>query len=582
MLIESSGSFWNDYAVVSQLSSFLRLCLFRRKHLAALLIGLVFVTKPLAAGDIYHSNFESYKEDDNPWAGASTTGFITVIPGKQPAVDSAGQVSPTVFGPSVAVGDLNGDGLQDLVIGDSRGFFWFFPNSGTATAPAFTHGEIIPIWFGAAMDQPDYDEHEGGADNVVPHTQLISLGDGSKILDLVVGNYNGRLFYLHNGGGIGNPVFRTTPSRLKDLLIKTRKDGLLWSNFICPFLYDWWGTGNLDLIMGDGSYSANSIFLFKNLSNRDSPIFNETSFNKIIPGMGREHLSPQVVDWNGDGKPDIITGDRLGHLTLFLNTSADAKQPVPTFDDGNLVKLGGKDTFGAFTNVTVCDLTGNKLPNLIITNQAGVISYATNTGKPGAPQFSDPVQMKGVNPFPKILRPVGWELRSPYGVPNELLVTTNATIQPEFKPPPNTPLKSAMRYWVYPITNKYFPEFYYPISDQLFDDTHWIMTTTGFPVTDNTTYHFKGWIYTTGNITNLQFRFWGYRTEQGEEDENVNNPRDLGTGSSWTQIDTTTTFTFRNRKKTEVRHESANVNLWITWNGQGEIYLDDLSISEQQ
>ena len=42
---------------------------------------------------------------------------------------------------------------------------------------------------------------------------------------------------------------------------------------------------------------------------------------KIIPGYGREHLTPQVVDWNNDGKPDIICGERAGYVDLFLNTS---------------------------------------------------------------------------------------------------------------------------------------------------------------------------------------------------------------------------------------------------------------------
>ncbi len=575
--------------MVPQLSSFLRLCVFQRKHLAAFLIGSVFVIQPLLAGDVFHSSFEAgSKEEDNPWAGASSAGLISVLPGKQPAVDSSGKVADTVFAPSVAVGDLNGDGLQDLVIGDSRGFFWYFPNSGTATAPAFTHGEIIPIWFGAASDQPDYPETEGGADNIVPRVQLVPLSDGGKNLDLVIGTYNGRLFYLHNTGTTTQPRFTISPSHLKDCLVKTRKDGLLWCNFITPFLYDWWGTGNLDLIMGDGSYAANSIFLFKNQSQRDSPIFNETSFTKIIPGMGREHLTPQVVDWNHDGKPDIICGERLGHINLFLNTSADPKQPVPTFDDGQYVKLGGKDTFGGLTTVTVCDLTGNKLPNLIVTNGSGAISYATNTGTLGSPQFGDPVPIKGVNPFPKILRPDSWELRSPisirpYGVAYELLVTTNATVQPDFKPPPNTPFKNAMRYYVYPVTNKYFPEPYYPISDQLFDDTHWMKTISQIPVKENTTYHFTGWMYTTGNVSNMQFRFWGTRNDPSEDgnDEAVGNLENMGTSSSWNNFDYSTSFSFKNKKHPENRHETASVFLCVTWSGQGEIYFDDLALKEQ-
>ena len=46
------------------------------------------------------------------------------------------------------MGDLNGDGLPYIVVADPKGYFWFFPNSGTATAPKFTGGEIMPIWIG--------------------------------------------------------------------------------------------------------------------------------------------------------------------------------------------------------------------------------------------------------------------------------------------------------------------------------------------------------------------------------------------------------------------------------------------------
>jgi hypothetical protein len=540
--------------------------------------------QPLVAADILHSTFEASSQVDNPWAGASGAmsspgGALAVRPGAQPAVNNSGQVvNGTQFSPSVAVGDLNGDGLPDLVIGDARGFFWFFPNTGTAGAPKFTQGEIMPVWIGATQNDPDYNDLAGGGDNCVPHIQLISLA-GTKLLDIVAGNYNGRLFYIHNTGSTSNPVFKVTPSRLHDMQVKTRKDGLLWCNFIAPFLYDWWNTGSLDLIMGDGSYSANSIFLFKNKGNRDNPTFTEENMTKIIPGMGREHLTPQVVDWNGDGKPDIIAGERTGHINVFLNTSADATQAVPTFDAGTYLKVGTKDTFGEMVNVTVCDLTGNKLPNLIISNNHGDISYATNIGKPGAPLFSDPVPIAGVNPYPKILRPIGWSLRSPFGVPNELLVCTNATVQPDFTPPPNTPWKNALRYYVYPIKNTYFPDFYYPISDQIFDDTHWIKCGTEFSVKEDTDYKLTCWIKTSGNLTNLKAHFWGYRTEPGEEDEHFDAACDVGTYSSWNEFSGNLRFSFRDKKKPDARFEAGTAALWFTWNGQGEIYLDDVKVA---
>jgi hypothetical protein len=386
----------------------------------------------------------------------------------------------------------------------------------------------------------------------------------------------------HNTGSVGAPMFKTTPSRLHDSLIRTRKDGLLWCNFLTPFLYDWFGSGNLDLIMGDGSYAANSIFLFKNQGNRDTPAYNELAMSKIIPGMGKEHLTPQVVDWNNDGKPDIICGDRTGHINLFLNTSTDPKQPVPTFDDGTLVKLGNNDTFGSLTTATVCDLTGNKLPNLVITNSLGLIAYAQNTGKLGAPQFGDPVPIHGTNPLPKILKPIGWSLFSPYGVPNELLVCSNTSVEPGFEPPPNTPFKSALRYYVYPIKNRYFPDFYYPISDQLFDDTHRIRCSSPFSSKENTTYRVSCWIRTTGNISNLTYHILGERTEPGEDPEHYDAGRDIGTGSSWNFFQGTIDYSFKTQKKPDERHEMGNTTFEFRFNGQGEIYLDDVEVKVDQ
>ena len=147
--------------------------------LGVCLFGLVFSLSGLRAEDILKSNFESSVAKDNPWSGVNGAGLITVIPGSQPAVDNEGKTLNTTFAPSVAVGDLNGDGLPDLVIADPKGYFWFFPNSGTLTVPKFTFGEIMPVWLGSASNEADYGE--GGCDNVIPRLQLVDAnGDGKK------------------------------------------------------------------------------------------------------------------------------------------------------------------------------------------------------------------------------------------------------------------------------------------------------------------------------------------------------------------------------------------------------------------
>jgi len=544
--------------------------------------ALTLALTPLRAEDLLRSNFDNFVLTYNPWAGVTDTGLIKVLPGKQPCVDNEGQTITPEFGPSVAVGDLNGDGLLDLVIADSHGFFWYYANSGTPTAPKFTHGEILPVWLGFSWGDPNYLGPDG-ADSVIPKIQLVDLSGDGKVLSLVVGNYVGRLFYIPNKGTETQPAF-PMPRDRGDLIIPTQKpdqknpdpnnpSGKLWCNFISPFLYDWFGTGNLDLIMGDGTYSANSIYLLTNKGTRTQPTFTEDNMTKIIPGMGREHLTPQVVDWNNDGKPDIIAGERTGHINLFLNTSADPKQPVPTFDQGQYVKLGSKDTFGDLVSVDVNNLAGNKLPNLIITNGAGDIQFAQNAGKPGAPQFGDPVPMRGVNPFPKIERPIGWDLTTPHGVPHELLVCTNATIQDGFTPPQNTNLKSALRFYVYPIKNTYFNDFYYPRDDG--NEPHYISCTDGFQIREGVDYKVSFWVRTTGAIRDLSYQIRGWAHLPDDPIEEVNLGTQVGSSSSWSLFEDTIQFHLKNTKEKDAL---VGVGFNVNFHGQGEVYLDDVWI----
>ena len=165
----------------------------------------------------------------------------------------------------------------------------------------------------------------------MPRIQLIDV-DGDKKLDILAGTFEGRLFYLHNDGSAQVPVFGQ-PQALENIEIKTSTSGDPWCNYLSPYLVDWFKNGTRYLIMGDGTYSANSIYMLKDLGNRAKPQFNDANRVKIIPGMGREQLTPQVVDWNGDGKPDVLCGERKGNISIFLNTSS-ADNATPSFDAG--------------------------------------------------------------------------------------------------------------------------------------------------------------------------------------------------------------------------------------------------------
>jgi hypothetical protein len=51
--------------------------------------------------------------------------------------------------------------------------------------------------------------------------------------------------------------------------------------------------------------------------------------------------SPEVIDWNNDGKKDLLVGTfEDGKVMLYLNRGTDA---APQFDQGQVLQAGGRD-----------------------------------------------------------------------------------------------------------------------------------------------------------------------------------------------------------------------------------------------
>ncbi len=516
--------------------------------------------------NLLSGDFESGKTTYNPWAGVDDHGNLQVISGSQLAVDDSGSIGNQAFSPSIAVGDLNGDGLPDLVVADARGYFWFFPNSGKPNAPVFTHGEIMPLWLGAG-------EGEGDA---VPLIQLLDY-TGSGALSIIAGNYFGGLYGLHNLGSSTEPHFRMPTDRAK-LAIPTHTKNLMWCNYLCPFLYDWTGTDRLDLVMGDGSYSANSIYLFKNMGSNGSPSFNENNQQKIIPGMGREHLTPQVVDWNNDGKPDIITGERVGYIDVYLNQAAQ-KGDAPVFGKDNPIHVtfGGADKVGLLPTVCPARFYQDNMFDLLLGSPDGHISVAKNAGKPGSPSFGAPALLKGVNQYPAIIESQFWKVDRyrPDGAPYELLECTNASVEQGFVPPP-APFKGkgALKFSIVQPRNHYFPEFYLPA-----ELTRNIIYHTGVTLDVETRYKLHFLAKAVGNISNLNWHLEG--TQQTNDNNKTwysytGNPMSCGAG--WSQVEDDIRIPRTIEDVPAGSNEVGNFSFRIRFDGDGTLYLDDISL----
>jgi hypothetical protein len=515
--------------------------------------------------------FEGVAPTYIPWQGVDGNGNIHGLDGGQIAVGSDGNINPrSTFGPSCFAADMNGDGMQDLILGDSKGYFWVYINHGTPQQPKFTQGEVLPIWLGEERLAWD----SGGIESYVPRVQAIDF-EGAKKLDLLAGVYSGKLFRIHNVGSSTLPLFKPTYNQER-LLINTHKRGLLWSNYIAPAMTMAFSNSNLlDLIVGEGTYSANSIYLLRNRNSNADPSFDEDHMSKIIPGMGMEQLTPAVVDWNNDGKPDIIMGDRLGYITLFLNTSKDPDNP--TFDLGTKIKIGGVDKIGAATTVSIADLTGNHLPNLLIGTDNGTVLYALNTGKLGAPDFSTPAApLKGeLPPDCHMIGSTDWAQVQAYGEAYELVSCVSPDIEKGFKFPPNQKTKYALKFWVYPHKELFSEERYHvPIEDELRE--HDIVCPAGFTLKLNTNYKIHFFVKSIGNVSDFRYRVRADNIERdGFHGYDINNS--ISSGPNWGEVNDE----FRNDNRDDKTISTWPFHLEIRWHGQTPFYLDDVQIQEE-
>jgi hypothetical protein len=125
-------------------------------------------------------------------------------------------------------------------------------------------------------------------------------------------------------------------------------------------------------------------------------------FNNIIPikSEGKEidlgeYSHPFVVDYNLDGKKDLLIGTYEGKIAIFTNKGTDK---TPQFSGYNFLKEKGKDIdVGSHAAPFMVDYNNDGVSDLLVGNREGYLIYYENKGDNHNPLFTSPIVLKDAN-----------------------------------------------------------------------------------------------------------------------------------------------------------------------------------------
>lgn len=288
-------------------------------------------------------------------------------------------------GSTVTPIDLNGDGVQDLLLGDiAYANLVALTNGGTVTSSLMTSFDEsfprtdvpvnLPVFPAAFHLDVDGDARKDLL--VCPNTR----GTGH--------NYKGVWYYRNAGTGAA-------------LDLQFQQDDLFQSRMLDfgeganPVPFDHNGDGLMDLIISNEGYYhptgnyIGKLALLENIGTATQPAFSlvtDDYMNLSTSGIGTA-MYPAFADLDGDGDKDMYIGDLQGRLHFYRNTATGPVaqftlvQPNITYQDGSVIDVG------RYATPQFVDLDRDGLPDLVVGEQNGNLNYLRNTGTTSAPTW---------------------------------------------------------------------------------------------------------------------------------------------------------------------------------------------------
>ena len=283
--------------------------------------------------------------------------------------------------------DLNGDGVQDMVVGnvlfnDLNGLI----NGGTPLHSDFISSDLT------------FPFHNGGSDSInmsiFPCAYYLDVNnDGAK--DLIISpnwaSYGAEDFnslkYFKNTGTTSFPSFQLQQNNfLQDNMIDVGEGAF-------PVFFDYDNDNLLDLFIGNYGYFqphgyTTSIAQFHNIGTATQPKFQLiTRDYDSLSTLHINNLVPTFGDMDGDGDKDMMVGTKGGKIYYFENTAATGTpaqfnfgiNPPPLRNT-----LNHAIDVGDFAAPQLVDMDGDNKLDLVIGSRSGKLMYLRNTTATGA------------------------------------------------------------------------------------------------------------------------------------------------------------------------------------------------------
>ncbi len=197
--------------------------------------------------------------------------------------------------------------------------------------------------------------------------------------DLLVGTEAGKVALFTNTGTHSSPVLSDHG------FLRADGEDIDVGSHAAPLMVDYNADGKNDLLVGNGD---GYLLCYLNEGRSTRPRFTSPVTIQDVSGnvlAVESYCTPCVIDWNDNNKKDILLGSGNGKLVLYRNEGSDAD---PVFSSPMTIEAGGVPVeIGRHATPLVADWDGDGGKDLLVRDKEGRQHLFLNSVVSGEPDF---------------------------------------------------------------------------------------------------------------------------------------------------------------------------------------------------